>query len=57
MMLGRHCGLSRVVENFCLEMVQGMKAQQEVEKTYGITGDDLTRFLVAVSASSGVVSA
>jgi putative transposase len=41
--MGRHCGLSRVVENFCLETVQKKKAQQEAEKTYGITGDDLTK--------------
>lgn len=40
--MGRHCGLSRVVENFCLETVQKKKAQHEAEKTYGITGDDLT---------------
>jgi putative transposase len=42
-MMGRHAGLSRVVENFCLETVQRKKAQQEAEKTYGITGDDLTK--------------
>jgi putative transposase len=42
-LMGRHCGLSRVVENFCLETVQKKKAQQEAEKTYGITGDDLTK--------------
>ncbi|MEU8781793.1 helix-turn-helix domain-containing protein [Streptomyces sp. NPDC048637] len=42
-MLGRHCGLSRVVENFCLETVQRKQAQQEAEKTYGITGDELTK--------------
>jgi len=41
--MGRHCGLSRVVENFCLETVRKKKAQQEAEKTYGITGDDLTK--------------
>ncbi|MEU9837526.1 RNA-guided endonuclease TnpB family protein [Streptosporangium sp. NPDC048047] len=41
-LMGRHCGLSRVVENFCLETVQKKKAQQEAEKTYGITGEDLT---------------
>ncbi|MEU9833767.1 helix-turn-helix domain-containing protein [Streptosporangium sp. NPDC048047] len=42
-LMGRHCGLSRVVENFCLETVQKKKAQQEAEKTYGITGEDLTK--------------
>ncbi|MFE0041946.1 RNA-guided endonuclease InsQ/TnpB family protein [Streptomyces albireticuli] len=42
-LMGRHCGLSRVVENFCLETVQKKKAQHEAEKTYGITGDQLTK--------------
>jgi putative transposase len=41
-MMGRHCGLSRVVENFCLETVRGKWAQRTAEESYGITGDDLT---------------
>ncbi|MFD5315306.1 RNA-guided endonuclease InsQ/TnpB family protein [Streptomyces sp. NPDC127098] len=41
--MGRHCGLSRVVENFCLETVRKKKAQQEAEKTYGIPEDELTK--------------
>jgi putative transposase len=41
--MGRHCGLSRVVENFCLETVQKKKAQQEAEKTYGIPEAELTK--------------
>jgi putative transposase len=42
-LMGRHCGLSRVVENFCLETVQKKKAQQEAEKTYGIPKGELTK--------------
>ncbi|MEV0404110.1 helix-turn-helix domain-containing protein [Actinoallomurus sp. NPDC050550] len=42
-LMGRHAGLSRVVENFCLEIVQKKKAQQEAEKTYGISQDRLTK--------------
>jgi hypothetical protein len=41
-LMGRHCGLSRVVENFCLETVRKKWAQRKAEETYGITGDDLT---------------
>ncbi|WP_229691358.1 helix-turn-helix domain-containing protein, partial [Sphaerisporangium melleum] len=40
--LGRHAGLSRVVENFCLEKVKAAFEQREAEKTYGIAGKDLT---------------
>ncbi|WP_040689559.1 RNA-guided endonuclease InsQ/TnpB family protein [Nocardia vinacea] len=40
--MGRHCGLSRVVENFCLEIVQKKWAQRKAEETYGLTGDELT---------------
>lgn len=40
--MARHCGLSRVVENFCLETVQKKKAQQEAEKTYAIPKEELT---------------
>jgi putative transposase len=42
-LMGRHCGLSRVVENFCLETVRKKKAQQEAEKTYGIPEEHLTK--------------
>ncbi|MCU1643175.1 MAG: transposase [Nocardia sp.] len=38
----RHCGLSRVVENFCLEIVQKKWTQRQAEQTYGLTGDELT---------------
>lgn len=41
-LMGRHCGLSRVVENFCLETVRAKWAQRTAEQSYGITGDDLT---------------
>lgn len=42
-LMGRHCGLSRVVENFCLETVRKKWAQRKAEETYGITGEDLTK--------------
>lgn len=42
-LMGRHAGLSRVVENFCLEVVRKKQTQREAEASYGITGDDLTR--------------
>ncbi|WP_026120030.1 RNA-guided endonuclease InsQ/TnpB family protein [Nocardiopsis potens] len=41
--MGRHCGLSRVVENFCLETVRKKYAQRKAEESYGITGDGLTK--------------
>ncbi|MFE3450385.1 RNA-guided endonuclease TnpB family protein [Nonomuraea sp. NPDC059194] len=41
-LMGRHCGLSRVVENFCLEIVRKKWAQRKAEESYSITGDDLT---------------
>jgi putative transposase len=41
-LMGRHAGLSRVVENFCLETVRKKWAQRKAEESYGITGDDLT---------------
>ncbi|WP_017590937.1 RNA-guided endonuclease InsQ/TnpB family protein [Nocardiopsis potens] len=41
--MGRHCGLSRVVENFCLETVRKKYAQRKAEESYGITGEDLTK--------------
>ncbi|GAA2209538.1 IS200/IS605 family element RNA-guided endonuclease TnpB [Nonomuraea monospora] len=40
--LGRHAGLSRVVENFCLEKVRAALEQREAEKTYGVCETDLT---------------
>jgi putative transposase len=40
--MGRHCGLSRVVENFCLETVRKKWSQRRAEESYGVTGDDLT---------------
>ncbi|TDC23266.1 transposase [Streptomyces sp. 8K308] len=42
-LMGRHCGLSRVVENFCSETVRKKKAQRDAEKTYGIPEAELTR--------------
>ncbi|WP_017595943.1 RNA-guided endonuclease InsQ/TnpB family protein [Nocardiopsis potens] len=41
--MGRHCGLSRVVENFCLETVQKKYAQRKAEETYGIREEELTK--------------
>ncbi|WP_067480082.1 RNA-guided endonuclease InsQ/TnpB family protein [Nocardia amamiensis] len=41
-MMGRHAGLSRVVENFCLETVIKKWAQRKAEKSYGVTGEQLT---------------
>ena len=41
--LGQHAGLSRVVENFCLELVTAALDQRNAEKTYGIPDADLTR--------------
>lgn len=40
--LGQHAGLSRVVENFCLEKVKAALEQREAEKTYGVSDADLT---------------
>ncbi|WP_327114109.1 transposase [Nocardia sp. NBC_01730] len=40
--MGRHAGLSRVVENFCLETVAKKWAQRKAEESYGFTGDQLT---------------
>ncbi|GAA0396993.1 hypothetical protein Acor_62170 [Acrocarpospora corrugata] len=39
--LGRHAGLSRVVENFCLERVKAALDQREAEKSYGVADKDL----------------
>ncbi|MBL1073900.1 transposase [Nocardia sp. 2] len=41
--MGSHAGLSRVVENFCLETVQKKWAQRKAEESYGFTGDQLTQ--------------
>jgi putative transposase len=41
--LGQHAGLSRVVENFCLERVKAAMDQRAAEQTYGIPDADLTR--------------
>ncbi|GHH63851.1 transposase [Streptosporangium violaceochromogenes] len=40
--LGQHAGLSRVVENFCLEKVKAAFDQREAERSYGVSGKDLT---------------
>lgn len=40
--LGQHAGLSRVVENFCLEKVRAALAQREAEQSYGIPSAELT---------------
>ncbi|TDB95253.1 RNA-guided endonuclease TnpB family protein [Actinomadura sp. 7K534] len=40
--LGQHAGLSRVVENFCLEKVKAALAQREAEQSYGVAAADLT---------------
>lgn len=37
--MGRHCGLSRVVENFCLEVVQKRWAQRKAEESYGLAAE------------------
>lgn len=40
--LEQHAGLSRVVENFCLEKVKAAFDQREAEKTYGVPEAGLT---------------
>jgi putative transposase len=40
--LSQHAGLSRVVENFCLELVKAALDQRNAEKTYGVPDIDLT---------------
>jgi putative transposase len=40
--LGQHAGLSRVVENFCLELVKATIDQRNAEKTYGVPEAELT---------------
>ena len=46
--MGQHAGLSRVVENFCLELVKARLDQRQAEESYGIAKADLT--VVAWSA-------
>jgi putative transposase len=41
-LMGRRCGLSRVVENFCLETVRAKWAQRKAEESYGVPKDQLT---------------
>ncbi len=40
--LGQHAGLSRVVENYCLELVKAALDQRAAEKTYGVPEAELT---------------
>lgn len=40
--LGQHAGLSRVVENFCLELVKAALDQRDAERTYGVPDGELT---------------
>lgn len=40
--LGQHAGLSRVVENFCLELVKAALDQRDAERSYDIPDDQLT---------------
>jgi putative transposase len=40
--LVQHAGLSRVVENFCLDLVKAALDQRRAEKTYGIPDERLT---------------
>jgi putative transposase len=42
-MMGRHAGLSRLVENFCLDKIRFAFAQRAAEQSYGIAADQLTR--------------
>jgi putative transposase len=41
--MGRHAGLSRVVENFCLDKIRAAFAQRAAEQTYGIPAAQLTK--------------
>ena len=41
--MGRHAGLSRVVENFCLDQILAAFAQREAEESYNIPADQLTK--------------
>jgi putative transposase len=40
--LGQHAGLSRVVENFCLDLVKAALDQREAERSYGVPEAMLT---------------
>lgn len=40
--LGRHAGLSRVVENFCLDLIKAALDQRAAERTYGLPDAQLT---------------
>lgn len=41
--MGRHAGLSRVVENFCLDKIRAAFAQRAAELTYGVPEAHLTK--------------
>ena len=41
--MGRHAGLSRVVENFCLDRIKAAFGQRKAEESYDIPADQLTR--------------
>jgi putative transposase len=41
--MGRHAGLSRFVENFCLDKIRAAFAQRAAEQTYGVPAARLTR--------------
>lgn len=41
--MGRHAGLSRFVENFCLDKIRAAFAQRAAEASYGIPDDQRTR--------------
>lgn len=41
--MGRHAGLSRFVENFCLDKIRAAFAQRAAEQTYGIPAAHLTK--------------
>lgn len=41
--MGRHAGLSRFVENFCLDKIRAAFAQRAAEETYGILPEQRTR--------------
>lgn len=41
-LLGRHAGLSRMVENFCLDKIRYAFAQRKAEESYGVPKEQLT---------------
>jgi hypothetical protein len=54
--LGQHAGLSRVVENFCLELVKAAVAQRNAERTrpdHGGNRSGAGRAMVGVVADRG----